>query len=155
MKKIFLVLVIFATITSCNEKTKDVKPEVISLSEDKSDIEVIDKRISLELNPMQKQHQLEHMRDHLESVQAIIALLAEDKYEIASRVAYKKLGSTTEMKMMCGSFGHKQFETLGLEFHKSADEMSEVFKTKNKNKSLEALSNTMNYCKQCHQTFRQ
>ena len=155
MKKIFLVLVIFATITSCNEKTKDVKPEVISLSEDKSDIEVIDKRISLELNPMQKQHQLEHMRDHLEAVQAIIALLAEDKYEIASRVAYKKLGSTTEMKMMCGSFGHKQFETLGLEFHKSADEMSEVFKTKNKNKSLEALSNTMNYCKQCHQTFRQ
>jgi len=155
MKKIFLVLVIFATITSCNKKTKDVKPEVISLSEDKSDIEVIDKRISLELNPMQKQHQLEHMRDHLEAVQAIIALLAEDKYEIASRVAYKKLGSTTEMKMMCGSFGHKQFETLGLEFHKSADEMSEVFKTKNKNKSLEALSNTMNYCKQCHQTFRQ
>lgn len=72
-----------------------------------------------------------------------------------SRVAYKKLGSTTEMKMMCGSFGHKQFETLGLEFHKLADEMSEVFKTKNKNKSLEALSNTMNYCKQCHQTFRQ
>ena len=130
MKKIFLVLVIFATITSCNKKTKDVKPEVISFSEDKSDIEVIDKRISLELNPMQKQHQLEHMRDHLESVQAIIALLAEDKYEIASRVAYKKLGSTTEMKMMCGSFGHKQFETLGLEFHKSADEMSEVFKTK-------------------------
>ncbi|HIE45881.1 MAG TPA: cytochrome C [Flavobacteriaceae bacterium] len=155
MKNLILILAIITTITSCNEK-KEVKPEVIIITEDKSvDIEINDKRISLELNPMQKQHQLEHMRDHLEAVQAIIALLAEDKYEIASRVAYKKLGSTTEMKMMCGSFGHKQFETLGLEFHKSADEMSEVFKTKNKNKSLEALSNTMNYCKQCHQTFRQ
>jgi len=82
MKNLILILTIITTITSCNEK-KEVKPEVIIITEDKSvDIEINDKRISLELNPMQKQHQLEHMRDHLEAVQAIIALLAEDKYEI-------------------------------------------------------------------------
>ena len=152
---VLLLIIISGIITSCNEKPKEVQIEKAEETTEKITFKTNDERISLGLNAMQKEHQLEHMRDHLEAVQAIIALLAEDKYEIASRVAYKKLGSTTEMKMMCGSFGHKQFETLGLEFHKSADKMSEVFKQKNKNASLQALSATMNYCKQCHKTFRQ
>jgi len=150
IKKITLILLVF-TLISCTKKPN--KPIIIT--EKKEQFQSNDKRISLELNAMQKEHQLVHMRDHLGAVQEIITLLAEDKYEIASKVAYKKLGSTTEMKMMCGSFGHKQFETLGLEFHKSADKMSEIFKKRNKNESLQALSKTMNYCKQCHKTFRQ
>ena len=96
-----------------------------------------------------------NMRDHLEAVQNIVTLLSSDKYDEASKVAYTKLGSTTEMKLMCASFGDKNFETLGLEFHQSADKMSEIFKTRNKEKSLKALSNTVNYCVQCHATYRQ
>jgi len=49
----------------------------------------------------------------------------------------------------------KKFENLGLKFHKSADKMSEVFKNKYKDKSLETIAITMNYCVQCHLTFRQ
>jgi len=115
MKKsiLLLLLIVAGILTSCNEKPKETQPKKV---------EVDDERLSLELNAKQKDHQLVNMRDHLEAVQAIIALLAEDKYDIASKVAYKKLGSTTEM---------------------------------NKNASLQALSNTMNYCKQCHKTFRQ
>ncbi len=157
MKKsiLFLLLIVTGILTSCNNKPKEVQTEEIEIIKETPTIKSTDERLSLELNAMQKEHQLVNMRDHLEAVQAIIALLAEDNYEIASKVAYKKLGSTTEMKLMCASFGNKQFETLGLEFHKSADKMSEVFKQKNKNASLQALSNTMNYCKQCHKTFRQ
>jgi len=156
MKTSILVIVLsLILLTSCNNKPKEVQTEKVEETTEKITFQSNDKRFSLELNAMQKEHQLVHMRDHLEAVQAIITLLAEDNYEIASKVAYKKLGSTTEMKMMCGSFGSKKFETLGLEFHKSADKMSEVFKQKNKNASLQALSNTMNYCKQCHKTFRQ
>ena len=59
------------------------------------------------------------------------------------------------MKLMCASFGDKNFENLGLSFHESADTMSEVFKNKNKDESLKALSTTMNYCIQCHATYRQ
>jgi len=151
--------IIFANFfLSCN-KTKSEKKEPQKKEADFTVSESPkmgnDKRISLELNAMQKNHQLMNMRDHLEAVQSIITLLSSEKYDEASKIAYTKLGSTTEMKLMCASFGDKNFENLGLEFHKSADKMSEIFKSRNKNKSLEALSNTLNYCVQCHKAYRQ
>ena len=118
-------------------------------------VAIDDGRVSLHLNAMQKNHQLSNMRNHLEAVQEITLLLSQEEYDKASEIAYTKLGSTTEMKMMCASFGDEGFESLGLEFHKSADIMSEVFKQKNKNTALAALSNTLNYCTQCHKTYKQ
>jgi len=114
-----------------------------------------DKRISLELPPKKAQHQKMNMRSHLLAVQSIIDFLSNDEFDKASEVASSKLGLTKEMEMMCTSFGNENFEKLGLGFHRSADEMSEVLKTKNKTKSLKALSNTLNYCVECHATFKQ
>lgn len=155
---ISLMLTSVVMLTSCNEnKTKEkeiVEKKVDFTMTDTSKTE-IDKRMSLKLNPMQKNHQLMNMRSHLEAVQNILTLLSSEKYDEASKIAYTKLGSTTEMKLMCASFGDKNFENLGLKFHKSADKMSEIFKGRDKNKSLEALSNTMNYCVQCHSTYKQ
>ena len=95
------------------------------------------------------------MRAHLKTVQDLTLLIANEEFEKASKVAFQELGSTTEMKLMCASFGNENFENIGVNFHKSADEMSEIFKLKNKDESLKALSNTMNYSIQCHATFRQ
>lgn len=160
MKKTIILIALIAAgvfTSSCKENIK--KKEVTERETISKDMEnmmqINDKRISLKLNPMQKNHQLKNMRSHLEAIQNIIGLIANEKYDEASKIAYKKLGSTTEMKLMCASFGNKKFENLGLEFHKSADKMSEIFKNKDKNKSLEAISNTMNYCVECHSTFRQ
>lgn len=156
MKNIVIISTcfIFLGFFSCNEAQKK---ETI-LTSDKTVEQVMqidDERQSLNLNSMQKSHQLSNMRSHLEAVQQITVLLSQDKYEEASIVAYTKLGSTTEMRLMCASFGDKGFENLGLEFHKSADMMSEVFKNRNKDKSLAALSNTLRYCVQCHATYKQ
>jgi len=140
---------------SCNTKVEQKKEEKTVSKKVTNTMQVNDKRISLELNPMQKQHQLKNMRSHLEAIQKIVGLLSTEKYDEASEVASIKLGSTTEMKLMCSSFGNEKFETLGLDFHKSADKMSEIFKNKDKNSSLEALSITMNYCVQCHSVFKQ
>ena len=155
-KTIVLVasLVLAVLFSSCQEKVKKEEDKLIEESATNA-MEIDDGRISLNLNPMQKNHQLSNMRSHLEAIQEIVVLLSEENYDDASDLAYMKLGSTTEMKMMCASFGDKGFENLGLEFHKSADKMSEIFKQRNKNKSLEALSNTMNYCVQCHATYKQ
>lgn len=114
-----------------------------------------DARISLNLNPMQKRHQLKNMRSHVEAVQTIIDLISRDKYAEASQTAHNKLGLTAEMKMMCSAFGNDDFTKIGLAFHKSADKLGEVLLTKDTNKSLTALSNTMTYCVSCHATFRQ
>ncbi|MFK5958925.1 MAG: cytochrome c, partial [Lutibacter sp.] len=66
-----------------------------------------------------------------------------------------KLGLTDDMKMMCSSFNNQKFEQLGLGFHNNADEMAKIFMTKDKNKSLEALSKTMKSCVSCHASFKQ
>lgn len=157
MKTIAFTLSMFL-LFSCSqpkEKEMEAKTEKSGESPMKHSKTKDDGRISLHLNPMQKNHQLKNMRSHLEAVQKIIHLLSEDKYDEASVVSYEELGSTTEMKLMCASFGNENFENLGVEFHKSADEMSEIMLQKDKEKSLAALSNTMNYCVQCHSTFKQ
>lgn len=114
-----------------------------------------DKRISLELTPQMKMHQLANMRTHVEAIQIIIGLIGNGDFIEASKVAHAKLGLTEEMKNMCNSFENEGFRNLGLEFHKSADLLAEVLKTKDMRKSLEALHNTMDYCVQCHATYRQ
>jgi len=153
---ILLLLLIGTAFSSCNEKPKEPKTEqkekVMPMKHTSMGN---DKRISLELNAMQKNHQLTIMRDHLDAVQNIVTLLAAKKYDEASELAYSRLGSTTEMKLMCSSFGDKNFEQIGFDFHAKADKMSEIFKTKDSEKSLEALANTMTSCVQCHATYRQ
>lgn len=114
-----------------------------------------DHRISLNLSPQKAQHQLMNMRNHLIAIQSIVNYLSKDNYEKASEIASSQLGLTEEMEMMCSSFGNEEFEKLGLAFHNSADKMSEVFKKKDKNESLEALSTTMNACVTCHTAFKQ
>ncbi len=159
IKTAILLLVTVSIFTACSKSKTEATPTAKKENTEKPmkmNHEMgLDKRISLELNAMQKNHQKTIMRDHLDAVQNIVTLLASDKYTEASEMAYKRLGSTTEMKLMCSSFGDKNFENLGFEFHKSADKMSEVFKKKNKEQALKALSNTMNYCVQCHATYRQ
>ncbi len=114
-----------------------------------------DSRISLGLSPQRKQHQLANMRSHVRAVQTIVGLMAQDKYDQASRVAHTELGLTDEMKKMCMMFNNADFVKLGLAFHQSADKLAETLKTKDAKKSLAALHATMNYCVQCHATFRQ
>jgi len=114
-----------------------------------------DNRTSLNLSPEKAQHQLMNMRSHVVAVQSIVDYLSKDEFDKAAEVASAKLGLTEEMKIMCTSFDNEEFVKTGLAFHKSADKMSDIFKTKDKNKSLAALSTTMNYCVSCHSRFRQ
>jgi len=115
----------------------------------------VDNRISLNLPPQMKQHQLSNMRSHLVAIQDIIGFIAVENFEQASQIARSKLGLTEEMKKMCNMFDNKSFTELGLAFHKSGDVLGDVLQEKDTVKSLQALRSTMNYCIQCHATFRQ
>jgi hypothetical protein len=64
-------------------------------------ITVMDMRISLELSPEMKEHQLSNMRSHVEAIKSIVGLIAENKFEDASILAHTKLGLTPEMQDMC------------------------------------------------------
>ena len=114
-----------------------------------------DDRISLNLSPEMKQHQLSNMRSHLVAVQTISGLIVEEDFEKASEIAYSKLGLTEEMKNMCNMFNNNDFRVLGLAFHDSGDALGDALKTKDTRNSLRALHSTLDYCVQCHAAFRQ
>jgi cytochrome c556 len=114
-----------------------------------------DSRISLNLPPMMKQHQLANMRAHLDAVRKIVSSIAEDDFNGASEIAAQQLGSNERMMKMCNSFENEAFKGMGLAFHKSGDDLAKTLKTGNLKESLRALNSTMNYCVSCHATFRQ
>jgi hypothetical protein len=114
-----------------------------------------DGRISLGLSPEMKQHQLSNMRSHLEAVQAIIGLIAQEEFDQASEIAHSALGLTEDMKKMCNMFNNENFRDLGLAFHASGDALGDALQTQNSDAALRALQATLGYCVQCHATFRQ
>ena len=114
-----------------------------------------DNRTSLGLSAKMKHHQLSNMRAHMSAIQKIAGLLAEGKFEKASKIAHAQLGLTEEMKQMCDMFENEDFKRLGLAFHNSGDELGDALQTKDMKKSLQALSKTTGYCVQCHEKFRQ
>lgn len=116
---------------------------------------MMDTRTSLNMPAEMKQHQLSNMREHTEAVQSIIGLISENKFEEASKIAHAKLGLNPEMQKMCSSFGNEKFMTLGMAFHKSGDDLGDALQTKDVKASLIALNKTMQYCVECHATYRQ
>jgi len=119
------------------------------------DMSMMDTRISLKLSPKMKQHQLTNMREHVAAIKNIVGLIAEAKFEEASKIAHDRLGLTPEMQAMCDMFENEKFRTLGMAFHKSGDELGDALQSKEVNLSLRALNRTMQYCVECHATFRQ
>jgi len=157
----FLLTGIF--LVSCGDnKTNQRETKGETATENKAHNEMMgnmkmahDGRISLDLSPQMAQHQLMNMRNHVAAVKSVINFLSKDEFDSASEVAHSGLGLTKQMEKMCTSFNNPEFVKLGLEFHRSADSLADVLKTKDKNKSLQALSTTMNFCVVCHSTFRQ
>jgi hypothetical protein len=119
------------------------------------DMSVMDTRTSLGLSGPMKQHQLANMREHVEAIRSIVGLLAERKFDDASKVAHARLGLTPDMQAMCGMFENEGFRKLGFAFHKSGDDLGDALKTQDMNASLRALNKTMQYCVECHATYRQ
>lgn len=153
MKKILIAIYAFTGILSFNAAYPD--DEIKHDASHHHDMSMMDMRTSLNLSAEMKQHQLTNMRSHVEAIKSIVGLIAEDKFDDASKIAHTKLGLTPEMKEMCDKFDNEKFKTLGFAFHRSGDDLGEALQTKDVNSSLRALNKTMEYCVECHATYRQ
>jgi len=113
---------------------------------------------------MKPQH-LARMRSHLEAVHDIIDAMARGEFDKASEtartgLAMSGMGGGQGMGQgggmgMCKGMSNEEFKSLGMAFHESAGKLADVLKTGDEKKSLQALSNTTNYCIQCHAAYRQ
>lgn len=153
MKRILLVIAAFIGAVGFNSASA-VNEEMQHQSHH-HDMSMMDTRTSLGVSPEMKQHQMSNMRQHVEAITSIVGLMSEGKFEEASNIAHSKLGLTPEMQKMCSMFNNEKYMALGLAFHKSGDDLGDALKTKNVNASLRALNKTMQYCVECHATFRQ
>lgn len=91
---------------------------------------MFDNRTALGLSSKIKHRQLVNMRAQMAATQAIIGLLAEEKFEKASKISFAKLGLTDEMKQIYDLSKNEDFKKLGLAFHNSADELGAVLQRK-------------------------
>lgn len=114
-----------------------------------------DLRISLSLSPQMKQHQLANMREHVETVKNIVGLMAEQQWDRAADLAHAQLGLTPEMRAMCEMSDNAQFTRLGLAFHNSGDVLGDALRSRDADAALKALKQTLQFCVDCHATFRQ
>ncbi len=117
--------------------------------------DMTDERVSLHLSERMKQHQLADMRAHLMAINEIVGLMAGNKFKEASNIAHEKLGLSPEMQRMCNMLGNEKATAMGIAFHKSGDELGDALNTGDPSRSLSALHTTMQYCVECHATFRQ
>lgn len=123
-----------------------------------------DQRESAGIPDKMKVHHLARMRNHLEAIHDIIDALSKDEYDQASQIARNELTMRQGMGQgmgkgqgmgFCKEMTKQEFQALGMGFHDSAEKLADILQKGDRKASLSALSNTLNYCIQCHAAYRQ
>lgn len=121
-----------------------------------SELDQMDPRTPVPLQPMMAWHQKQNMQEHLKAIEGIIDALAREDW-----VALKKHSATIEtnpqMTQMCQHMGAgaKGFTEMALSFHKTADEIGRAASAKDQKAVLRAMAKTINVCTSCHTTYKQ
>ncbi|HEY8946300.1 MAG TPA: cytochrome c [Polyangiaceae bacterium] len=121
-----------------------------------SELAKLDERAPLRLLPMMAHHQKQSMREHLESVQAIVAAAARADF-VAAEEAARKIGYSERMGRMCRHMGANTpgFTERALAFHHAADEIAAAARDRDLNGVLTELGATLAICTGCHASYRQ
>jgi len=138
---------------------------------------VTDGRESAGIPAQMKTRHLARMRSHLETINEVVDAMARGDFNQASESVRNNLAMRPGMGAgmgggmgmgqgmragtgqgaggMCKGMPNKEFRALGMAFHESAGKLADVLKQGDMKNSLRALNNTMNYCIQCHASYRQ
>lgn len=117
---------------------------------------VVDPRTPVPLTAMMALHQKRDMRDHLRVVQEVTAALALDDFDaIATSAA--RIGWSEQQAGMCKHMGAGApgFAEVGEQFHKTADQIGEAARRRDRGGIVHALDATLQTCVGCHEAYRQ
>jgi hypothetical protein len=120
-----------------------------------------DARQLVQLPDMMQQHMLHNMRDHLMTINEIVALLAAGKYEEASREAEARLGMSSlglHGAAHMARFMPKGMQDIGTNMHKAASRFAQKAQAAAVDHDLEgaihSLSRVTAQCVACHESYR-
>ena len=158
--KMGLSLALGFTLSACagapNEPMKDAEPAVAVAPSAHAELDAMDPRTAVPLQPMMAWHQKRNMMDHLEALGQITEGLAKEDWEVVQAGA-KRLESSPSMASMCEHMGAgvPGFTDLALGMHIIADEIGPAAKKKDAKAVLAATARTIASCTGCHAAFKQ
>ncbi|MGB5735136.1 MAG: hypothetical protein WBM40_11920, partial [Thiohalocapsa sp.] len=118
-------------------------------------------REQADLPAFASKHLLATMRDHLEALQEVTALVSKRHYEKAADLAEERLGmSSVEIhyEKHVGKYMPKGMRTLGTRMHEAASRFAETARNAaaegESDKLFGALADVMAQCVACHDSYR-
>ena len=119
----------------------------------------MDSRLLVEL-PRPVQTMIRHeMRQHLASLQGIIAAMADQRLEDAADIASKQLGSGSMGRHRASGGGPGRhlpaaMRGIGMSMHAAADALAEAADAGNNIEALQQLGQITAACSACHSSYR-
>lgn len=113
-----------------------------------------DKRVLLEIPYQDREDLLRVMRKNLASLGKLIDAMANDDFESAAETADKMTFNKKKGKGLARR-GNDAFTAMGVQFHAvDALEVKKAAEAKNRQRTLNAMSNMVSSCVACHATFK-
>lgn len=129
-----------------------------------------DNRQVVDMPPQMQTMFLKGMRVHMESLNLIIAALADNDLAEAASIAETSMGAGQGQKRQCddeqakkhqkhqakgfGQFMPKEMKMMGMQLHIAADEFADVAREGNMGEAYKSLRNISSACVACHQSFQ-
>lgn len=123
-----------------------------------------DVRAPVPLPPMMREHMLANMRDHLRTLDRIVAAVAAERYVEASRLAEERLGMSSLRVHDAEHFAQylpKQMQAAGTAMHRAASRFALVAGDSDVDRSYQgllrlnsALGELAATCVACHDAYR-
>jgi hypothetical protein len=120
-----------------------------------------DARQYVELPAPMREHMLRNMRDHLLALQSITGRLAERDYDAAAEVAEQRLGMTSLQShgaSHMAKFMPSGMSDIGTTMHRAASRFAVLARDAgaagDPGPALAALSQVMQQCVACHESYR-
>lgn len=163
---IHLASLALVTLVGCDDKPTGARTQVETATRGAAEspaacgplteLDELDPRTPVPLQPMMAWHQKQNMQEHLVAIQRIVDGLArEDWDEVADASAL--IESSPQMQQMCQHMGAGApgFTSLALDFHARADAIGVAARAHDGPAVLSATSNTLAACTGCHAAYRQ
>ncbi len=120
------------------------------------DLNAMDTRTPVPLQPMMAWHQKQNMMEHLVAIQRVTDALSREDWGGVAEAA-ELIESSPQMETMCRHMGSGApgFTELALEFHRAADAIAPAAAQEDTAAVLRATSSTLQVCTSCHAAYRQ
>lgn len=144
-------LFVAAALTACG-----LSPPSNAPRDPRIELEGMDARVPVPLQPRMALHQKENMRDHLLVIQQVVDALGRDDWAGVESAA-TRFGSSPQMQTQCEHMGKGAdgFTERALDFHERADAIVAAARQHDSAAVLRATSDTLSACTECHATYRQ